>query len=244
LDVGHTASGWFSSVQGGINYDDRTKNKRQPEASLNANANCPCEIASQYLLPATNLGFSGTPSALSWNVPAVLANYFQPIQASTTAAYLVGKTWEVTEKLTTAYVMGKIDHDLSPDVSLKGNVGVQVIHTDQSSASEAYINSAVPISDGATYNDVLPSLNLVFGLPSNQKLRFGLARELVRPRMDQLDVSYDYSYSTSAPFIPSATGGNARLAPWRADAVDLSFEKYFDNKAIVSAAAFYKKLVS
>jgi len=244
LDVGHTASGWFTSVQGGINYDDRTKNKRQPEASLNANPNCPCEIGSQYLLPATNLSFSGTPSALSWNVPAVLANYFQPIQPSTTAAYLVGKTWEVTEKLTTAYVMGKIDHDLSPDVNLKGNVGVQVIHTDQSSASEAYVNSAVPISDGTTYNDVLPSLNLVFGLPSNQKLRFGLARELVRPRMDQLDVSYDYSFSTSAPFIPSATGGNAKLAPWRADAVDISYEKYFENKAIVSAAAFYKKLVS
>jgi TonB-dependent receptor len=140
--------------------------------------------------------------------------------------------------------MGKIDHDLSPDVNLKGNVGVQVVHTDQSSASEAYVNSAEPISDGTTYNDVLPSLNLVFGLPSNQKLRFGLARELVRARMDQLDVSYDYSYSTSAPFIPSATGGNARLAPWRADAVDFSYEKYFDNKAIVSAAAFYKKLVS
>ena len=250
LDAAHTLSGWFSAVQGGVNFDDRTKNKTQPEASLNANANCPCQIASQYLLPPTNLGFSGTPSSLSWNVPAVLATYFQPIQPSTTANYLVGKTWEVSEKLTTAYIMAKLDHELSADVNLRGNVGVQVVHTQQSSSSNAFVSSGpigvgvVPIEDGKTYNDVLPSANLAFGLPSNQKLRVGLARELVRARMDQLDVSYDYSFSTGGTFTPSATGGNAKLAPWRANAVDLSYEKYFENRAYLSAAVFYKKLVS
>jgi TonB-dependent receptor len=265
LDVSHPAGGWFSSVQGGVNYDDRTKNKRQPEASLNANANCPCEISAADLVSPTNLSFSGTPSSLSWNVPAVLAGYFQPIVPSTTASYLVGKTWEVSEKLTTGYIMGKLDHDLSADVNLKGNVGVQIVHTDQSSASNAYeVNAAtgpgggaVPISDGTTYNDVLPSVNLVFSLPDQQKVRASLARELVRARMDQMDVSYDYTFATSgatttvgcphgAPscFIPSATGGNAKLAPWRANALDLSYEKYFDNKAIISVAGFYKKLAS
>jgi len=252
FDVSHPAGGWFSSVQGGVNYDDRTKTKVQPEANLNANANCPCQISAADLLSPTNLSFSGTPSALAWNVPAVIANYFQPIMPSTTASYLVGKSWEVTEKLSTAYLMGKLDHDLSADVNLKGNVGVQFVHTDQSSASNAFVvnaatgpnGGAVPISDGTTYNDVLPSVNLVFGFPSSQKLRVGLARELVRARMDQLDVSYDYSYANTGPFIPSATGGNARLAPWRANAFDLSYEKYFENKAIISAAAFYKKLTS
>jgi iron complex outermembrane recepter protein len=244
LDAGHTLSGWFSSLQGGLNFDDRTKNKTQPEASLNANANCPCQIASQYLLSPTNLGFSGTPSALAWNVPAVLANYFQPIQPSTTQSFLVGKTWEVSEKLSTAYIMAKLDHDLSAEINLRGNVGVQVVHTQQSSDSNAFVTAAVPIHDGTDYNDVLPSANLVFGFPFGQKLRIGLARELVRARMDQMDVSYDYSYSTGGNFMPSATGGNARLAPWRANAVDLSYEKYFENRAIISVAGFYKKLTS
>ena len=84
-------------------------------------------------------------------MPAVLANYFQPINPSTTANYLVGKTWEVSEKLTTAYIMGKLDHELSPDVSLRGNVGVQIVHTDQSSSSNAFVssgpNGVTPISD-------------------------------------------------------------------------------------------------
>ncbi len=247
FDVSHTAGGWFSTVTGGVNYDDRTKAKRQPEGGLNALANCPCQIASQYLLPPTNLGFSGTPSSLSWDVPAVLANYFQPIQTSTTANYLVGKSWEVHEKLTTLYVMGNLNHDISEDVTLRGNIGVQLLHTDQSSSSNYFDEAAQmprPITKGKKYNDVLPAVNLVFQLPAQQQFRVGLARELARPRMDQMEASFDYSASQTAPFTPGAGGGNPLLDPWRADALDLSYEKYFANKAYFSATAFYKKLKS
>lgn len=249
FDVSHALDGWFSAVAAGVNYDDRTKNKRQPEANLSTIPNADggyYQIGSQYLLPSTNLGFSGTPNSLSWNVPGVLNAYFQPIKASTnSAAYLVGKTWEVDEKLTTAYVMGNLSHDLSEDVKLRGNVGVQFVHTQQSSSSEYWnngINGPVPISGGTSYNDVLPSANLVFELPHQQDLRLGLARELIRPRMDAMADSFEFGVSDAG--LPSATGGNPRLAPWRADAADLSYEKYFDNKAYFSAAAFYKKLTS
>jgi iron complex outermembrane receptor protein len=38
-------------------------------------------------------------------------------------------------------------------------------------------------------------------------------------------------------------GGNPKLKPWKANAYDLSFEKYFgDNKGYVSAAIYYKDL--
>jgi hypothetical protein len=131
------------------------------------------------------------------------------------------------------------------DASLRGNVGVQAVHTAGSTRTRSCRRThrgAVPIEDGKNYNDVLPSA--IWCSASNQKLRVGLARELVRARMDQLDVSYDYSFSTGGNFMPSATGGNAKLAPWRANAFDLSYEKYFENRAILSAAVFYKKLVS
>jgi TonB-dependent receptor len=233
FDVSRSLDGWFSAAMAGINYDDRTKNKRQPEASLNTIANADggyYQVGSQYLLPSTNLGFSGTPSSLSWNVPGVLNAYFQPINASTDGnSSLVGKTWEVDEKLTTAYVMGNLSHDLSADVKLRGNVGVQFVHTQQSSSSQYWYgptNTPVPISGGTSYNDVLPSANLVFELPQQQDLRVGLARELIRPRMDQMANSFEYGVSQTSG-VPSATGGNPDLSPWRA-----------------SAAAFYKKLTS
>src|SRR5581483_5320426 len=42
----------------------------------------------------------------------------------------------------------------------------------------------------------------------------------------------------------SGSRGNPQLDPWRANAVDLSYEKYFARNAYVSLAGFYKKLNS
>jgi TonB-dependent receptor len=244
LEGSHSAGWWFKDVVAGVNYDDRTKDKRQPEAGLNTIGNLFYQLSPNLLLPPANLGFSGTPSSLAWNVPGVLAADFQPVVPSTNAGYLVGKTWHVSEKVTTAYVKTDLNHEISSAVTLKGNVGVQVIHTQQSSSSTFFnevTNSPSPFSDGKNFNDVLPAANLVFDLPYQQALRLGLSREVARARMDQLAASFDFSVSQTTG-IPSATAGNPRLDPWRADAFDLSYEKYFGNKAYVSAAFFFKKL--
>ena len=123
--------------------------------------------ASIFLSP-TNLGFSGTPSALAWNVPAVLANYFQPIQPSTTASYLVGKTWEVSEKLSTAYSWPRSIMICPRRSACAATSGVQAMHTQQSSPiSNTHSCGRIGDTDSRwqDYNDVLPSANLVFGFP-------------------------------------------------------------------------------
>ena len=49
--------------------------------------------------------------------------------------------------------------------------------------------------------------------------------------------------STDLEFSPwSGEGGNPRLQPWIADAVDLSLEKYFGREGYVSGALYYKDL--
>ena len=111
----------------------------------------------------------------AWNVPAVVARYmtFNPTAGS--GAILI-KNWSVREKISTAYAKANIEHDFG-DISLRGNVGVQVQHTKQSSDSK-YFNGALagdqqvqPIHDGKSYNDWLPSMNLNFGLPNDQTVR-------------------------------------------------------------------------
>jgi iron complex outermembrane receptor protein len=246
VEGAHPGGGWFSDFLVGGNYDDRTKTKHQPETGLNTIGGTFDQIGSQYLLAPANLSFSGTPPSLAWNVPGVLANYFQPIVPNSTAGFLVAKNWEVLEKLSTLYLKGDLNHELSSSVTLRGNIGVQLVHTDQSSSS-TFVNEtskiASPISDGKKYNDVLPAMNLVFVLPAQQLLRFSAAREVARPRMDQMNAGYDFNVGQSTG-IPSDTVGNPKLDPWRADALDLSYEKYFANKAYVSFAAFYKNLKS
>jgi iron complex outermembrane recepter protein len=244
LEGTHEAGWGFSDVVVGANYDDRSKDKRQPETGLNTLGNTFDPISSSLLLPAANLSFSGTPDSLAWNVPGVLATYFQPIQPNSSAGFLVAKNWQVFEKIATLYVKGDLKQQLTENISLRGNLGFQVVHTDQSSSSTFFnevTGTPSPIHDGKTFNDVLPAANFVFTLPAEQLLRLSAAREVARPRMDQLNAGHDFNIAQSTG-IPSDTVGNPRLDPWRADALDLSYEKYFSNKAYLSAAVFYKKL--
>ena len=244
LEGSHSIGHAFSDIVVGLNYDDRKKDKHQPETSLSTINNQPYQLPSNLLLPDANLGFSGSPGSLSWNVPGVLAQFFQPVVPSSNAGFLAGKNWKVFEKLTTGYVKADLDQALTDNIHLRGNIGVQVVHTDQSSSSTLF-NEATglpsPITDGKKFNDVLPAANIVFELPAQQTVRLGAAKEVARARMDQLAASFDFNVSQTTG-LPAATVGNPKLDPWRATAFDVSYEKYFAKKAYVSASLFYKDL--
>lgn len=237
----------FSDVEVGLNYADREKKKRQPEGNLTAQGTP--NISSDLLYSPVNLGFAGGGTIPSWDVPGVVNKYFDPFTPSETAAsYLVQKAWNVTEKVTTGYLKGIIDSEIG-GMGLRGNFGVQLVHTDQSSASHYWDNTAAagsqikPIDDGKTYNDILPALNLALDIGSQQTLRLGIARQMARPRLDQLRSAIDFGVDTTTG-KPGGSGGNAKLDPWRANAFDLTYEKYFGTKAYFSAQAFYKDLKS
>jgi len=70
-----------------------------------------------------------------------------------------------------------------------------------------------------------------------------LAKQVARPRVDQMRASLDFGID-AATGKPGASGGNPELDPWRANALDISWEKYFDNKGYIAAAVFYKDLSS
>ena len=252
LDATRTADmWWFDSVSFGANYSDRSKEKESPETPLST-GNVAVQIDPQYLLRNTNLNYADAGQALALNVNGVLREYFDPIVfnrpvvGTNQAANIVGKFWTVEEKVTTAYLRGDLNHDISDSVTLRGNAGVQVIYTDQSSDAFRVDTGAGNIifnfSDGKDYTDVLPQINLAFILPDSQAVRVGLSQQMARARMDQLKATEEsgFNFNTGEP---GGSGGNARLDPWKAWALDVSYEKYFyENKGYVSAAAFYKDL--
>ena len=233
----------FSEFEVGMNYTGRTKKKRQPEA---AEQTVGAQVVSPDLLYAsTDLGFAGSGTIPSYNVPGVIAKYFDPFNPDPISPGAVARAWDVTENITTAYIKGNLETHLGV-VEMKGNVGVQVQHTDQSSAS-VYTGGPggvlTPVNIGKTYTDVLPSLNLAFDLGNDQTLRFAAAKQLARARIDQMRASFDFHIDDTTR-MPSANGGNPKLDPWKANAFDVSYEKYFGKKAYVAAAAFYKNLTS
>ena len=139
-------------------------------------------------------------------------------------------------------------------MGVRGNFGVQVQRTDQSSDAIQLTNGGTPtpVTLGKTMTDVLPSMNLAFSFANDQTLRVAAAKQVARPRVDQLRASIEVNVSDSPTNDPndpnnglrnvSGSGGNPMLDPWEAYAFDISYEKYFGTKAYVSAAYFYKDL--
>ncbi|UYB53903.1 TonB-dependent receptor [Xanthomonas sp. AM6] len=241
------ALSWFSDIDVGVNYADRRKQKTQAEGNILLGAQGDASIASDLQYDPVNLGFAGIGYIPAWNVPAAVGRYmtFDPV---TDLDYLIPKSWTVQEKITTAWLRANINTDIG-EVVVRGNIGVQMQHTDQSSQSNYFDRSrpagqnVLPIDAGKTYNDWLPSLNLAFMFPHQQTLRFTAAKQVARPRVDQMRAGLEFGVDTSTG-RPGGSGGNPLLDPWRATAFDLSYEKYFDEKAYVAAAIFYKDLKS
>ncbi|PRC95190.1 TonB-dependent receptor [Solimicrobium silvestre] len=235
---------WVSDFNVGADYTDHIKNHSNLQGNQNLIAPNGVVISPGLLYSPVNLGFSGTGTIPSFNVPGIMAQYFQPFNPDPNAPQNVAAEWSVTEKIATTFVKANLDHQLSSSINLRGNIGLQVQGTKQSSTGEVGFNNEVtPTTVGKSYTDVLPQMNLVFELPDNEVIRFAAGKQVMRPRLDDLNSGFNFSVATSTQ-IPSGNGGNPQLNPWRANSVDLAFEKYFGKKAYVSAAMYYKKLTS
>ena len=168
----------------------------------------------------------------------------------------------VTEKITTAFASANLDGKLF-GLPYTGNIGLQVIDTKQSASGNTVDQSQCKgitvatckynfetISD--SYVKLLPSVNLSFDLGDDKMIRVGAGKQLSRPNMDNMRDSVSFNLpAVSAPdpvtgIVPPQrlTGfvGNPKLRPYEARALDVSFEKYFGKKGIISAAFFYKKI--
>ncbi len=162
---------------------------------------------------------------------------------------IYNKDWRTKEDVTTFYAKGDIDTTVS-GMSLRGNVGLQYVGSNQTSTAfnvdrgtctSDQVCPATTNTGGAQYRDILPSLNLSLDLGSSQVLRMGLARVMARPKVDDMRASSAFSFDATKGIL-TGSGGNPELKPFRANAIDLSYEKYFGTRAYVGVAAFHKEL--
>lgn len=237
---------FFSNITAGVNFSDRSKRREFTEALLVIKG------GGQFASAAIP---GGVPATAGDTGISVLT--FDPV-ANAAAIYdfrrkdhpdIWNKDWIVTEKVTTAFAKMGIDSHIG-SLPLHGAAGLQVVRTKQDSTAYSVdknggtsdANRPVgTVSAGTTYTDVLPSLNLITDLGNEQAIRLSLSKIMARPTMNDMRASNGFGYD-AAKGIYTGSGGNPKLDPFRAKGVDLSYEKYWDNKAYVSLAGFYKKL--
>ncbi len=236
--------GPINHFEGGVNYSQRTKDYSAVKEAYDLKSGATSlDFPNGVLMSPATLGFGAIPAVANFDVQTLLnTGLFSSRPDDLSSA--PDRVWGVTEKVTTAFA--KLGLDFHAGIPVRGNVGLQVVHASQTGSGLAWIdNGTQAVSGGKSYTDVLPSVNLVGDLGSNTLLRFGAAKVMARPNMEDMRAGVSgISRSTTGKGEWSATGGNPNLDPWRANAVDLSLEKYFGKRSYISAAAFYKELKS
>lgn len=258
LDLKHDLAdgSMFTNVQFGANYSKRSKERTTDEGLIistanagNARINFPAGSSVYSNVGGTGLDMlTFAPQVSLIPGATILRKYNNDI---------LSKSWVVEEKVATMY--GKVNVETTVGgIPVTGNVGLQVVHTNQASDGYRAGASDSPTLQnpsvggnfsraGISYTDVLPSLNLTSDFGNGKYLRMGLSQQIARPTLTDMRNSFTASVDTNAANIATfgrftGSAGNPALKPFKAKAFDLSAEKYFGKRGYVSAAVFYKKL--
>ena len=155
----------------------------------------------------------------------------------------------VRERIKSGYLMATFNTDDTLPIPIRGDAGVRYVKTDQ--LSTGFLVSAQP-GNGTTnvtarpntiersYEDWLPSVNVVAEFDPKLLLRAAAASVLARPELGQLIVGTPTITATTR----QASLNNAFLEPIRADTYDVAMEWYFQPGSLLSVAYFYKDIKS
>ncbi|WP_185748575.1 TonB-dependent receptor [Herbaspirillum sp. SJZ107] len=237
----------FNKLTAGVNFSSRSKTREYTE-NLMSIAGTTSPFASTQYPSGSGSGMAGDTgiNVITFDPVANLNLYTLKGKQHPD---IFNKDWIVSEKVSTAFAKLNIDSHLG-SMPVRGALGAQLVHTKQSSTAysidaprenTAVINQTGTFTDGVSYNDFLPSLNLIGDLGNQQTLRFSAMKIMARPNLNQMRASSSFGYDQTRQQF-SGNGGNPELKPYRAKGIDLSYEKYWESKAYVSAAVFYRKL--
>ncbi len=256
LGVEKKMDGVLSSIQAGWNYTNRSKSLVPQEYFLGLKANTDgttsVPVPDEFRQGTTELSYLGLGPVISYDPVALINSGIYNLVANPYGDVVV-KSYAINERVMTGYLQANFDADMG-SAKFTGNVGVQANWTEQKSRGATAVllgtnaNGSPNVGSeqrnaSTDYWDVLPSLNLSLRFPNDFVVRFGAAREIVRPRLDDMRASLSVGYTITGD-VAQVTGdsGNPDLRPWRANALDLTFEKYFGAKGYLAAQFFWKDL--
>jgi TonB-dependent receptor len=230
---------FWDSIKFGVRYSDRSKEDSEPSTVVTVLPLSATPVDASLLKPWSYKEFTMPAMVYSDFNDAAVALYGQAGLDALNYDYKnTPFVSEVQEKVAEAYLMANFATDLG-SIPFDGNFGIRAVDVDQTSTGPSTgLNSGADVSVSNSYTKYLPSFTGRLGLSEGQYLKFGLARALSRPPLNDLRV--DQSISTNAPY--TGGGGNPYLKPYVADQLDISYEKYFRADGLFAVAGFYKRI--
>lgn len=243
--------GFIESVQFGMNYTTREKGLTPDEAFVRLPGNATTAVLpSQFQLRPTDLSYLGLGPIVSYDARDLINAGVLVLEPRVTsgpgaANDVIGKGYTVNEDLLTAYLQANVYQEIGGG-TITGNFGVQAINTNQKSTGFIFApGGPQELTIGDDFWDILPSANLSLRLDSDTVIRVAAAREIMRPRLDDMRLSIGYGIDASVPGgLIRGGGGNPFLRPYRANAVDFNIEQYFGQGGVIALQLFYKDIKS
>ena len=239
--------GAITGVEFGAKYFERSRFRTQ----TNTNVITPTDnvdltdpgVALPFPVSGFLSGISGN-TVEGWLVPdmSLYDSYFPADGDDQNPINQIG-TYSIEQEALAGYV--KFPYSAFGD-RFFGDFGVRVVSTDSESVGTAGIRFPgeaieVPFSGSNSYDNVLPSFNGIIRLSDDMILRLGAAAVMARPSYNELRPGIDIQ-NTNLNESPRASGGNPSLDPTEANQFDLSWEWYFGETGLLSAAWFYKDI--
>jgi len=158
--------------------------------------------------------------------------------------YAPDQYYQVDEEVMSLYAMANFEFDLLSFPTLI-NIGARYVDTSilssgfhqvqNADGSTGYTSS--PISKDGSYDDILPSFNMMVDLTEDLMLRAAASQTLIRPALT--DIAYKRTVSVNEF---KYRDGNPDLKPTYADQWELGLEYYLDNGGLFSASYFEKTI--
>ncbi|MFN4161955.1 MAG: TonB-dependent receptor [Stenotrophomonas sp.] len=249
FDTGQIDFNWNISpgfrLKGGIlakNYTFKTvEMRRASELAVpnfpNGSKIVPVDMTQQEGLK----GITGNPN--NWVVPNLDAIAEQFDIYSNSGIFAVApranNVRSVDEEDRGGYLMGEFSTELG-SIPFSGNFGVRYVRTKQTATGLSTLTTTtVSTTAERTYDDTLPSFNLVAEITPDFLIRLGAAKVMSRPGLGNLTPGSTVAVAGAARTIAT---GNPDLDPIRATNVDLGFEWYFAEGAMAGVGLFYKDI--
>jgi TonB-dependent receptor len=153
---------------------------------------------------------------------------------------------QIVEEVQSGYLMLTFGADDWLPIPVRGDVGVRYVHTDQTAVGHIPVNAPAGYpydrigqrnEVDRSYEDWLPSANIVFELTPDLLARVSGSKVMSRPELGQLVPN-----STVNGITRTGSINNPFLDPIRAKTFDLALEWYFQEGSLLSVAYFYKDI--
>ncbi|WP_296677431.1 TonB-dependent receptor [Novosphingobium sp.] len=254
-------NGFIKTVNAGVRYSNHKKSKINQGFFLTA-PTYPLDgpIPTDAQRGLADLNWVGLGNVVAYDALSLInGGYYKKWDAGLYEPDRLADTYTISETVWQPFIEGEFESELSGGARIFGNAGVQAVITKQrgtgfnSAIQSNLVALGVPITDGASYTRILPSVNINFDLTGGHTIRLSAAKVISRPRIDFLNPGSKINFRNNVANVTNpdpalgpwvSSSGNATLRPYEANQVDLSYEWYFARDGFVSATVFYKKLVN